>query len=221
MNEWSKKIGYRTPIIQKLFWPKYPYKVSPGQLLALLEMIDATKDSKCSVMEIGVAKGDTSTFILEHLKTSEQRRPVFFLDTFDGFTPESIDVEVSRGKPRDALNLFKYGNADIFRRSLAGAGYSGFQVISGDAAAFNYSLAAPIGAVLLDIDVYKPTLDCLRGIWPFLAEAGGIVVDDCLPNSLWDGSLQAVEEFCAETKISPIRVGGKGMLLRKGATSLP
>lgn len=219
MKEWTKKIAYRAPFIQKFFWPKYSYKITPGQLFTLLQMIEETKEEKSSIIEIGVARGVTSAFILEHLATTKQVRPVFFLDTFDGFTPESVDVEVARGKPRASLDLFKYGNSEVFSRSLHSLGYKDFQVFSGDAAKFDYSRAAPIGAVLLDIDVYKPTLECLHEIWPHLSMNGGVVVDDCVANTLWDGSLQAVEEFCVEKNIVPIRVGGKGMLLRKRAYS--
>ncbi len=215
MKELMKRLIYRNSLMKKSFWPKYPYKISPGQLSTLLGLIDATEGEGSAVMEIGVARGDTSVFLLEHLRNSDSHRPVFFLDTFSGFTDESIEVEIQRGKPRKALKIFRYGNKDIFSRSLHAAGYSDFTVVEGDAAKFDYSKAAPIGVVLLDIDVYLPTLSCLHEIWPHLSDSGGIVVDDCLPNSLWDGSLQAVEEFCADVGVEPTRVGGKGLLIRK------
>ncbi len=69
--------------------------------------------------------------------------------------------------------------------------------------------------MLLDIDVYAPTLAILEQVYPLLVDGGGIVVDDCLADRAWDGSLQAYEEFIAAHGLPFERVGAKGGVIRK------
>lgn len=209
-----KYVLYRAPILSKVMAPRYNYKVNPGQIAALINLINDTRDSGGVIVEIGVAKGDTSAFILEHMKTTDDLRKVYFFDTFEGFTAESINYEVNvRGKSPVFFNAFKYGNEAIFRRNLTSAGYSNFIIQRGDAANFDWSTLGRVGAVLLDIDLYKPTIEVLNQIWPYIVEGGGIVVDDCLAGTPWDGSLQAYEEFIAIQHLPFRRVGKKGGLL--------
>lgn len=196
--------------------PSYPYKLDPAQLAAMLALIDATRDANASVAEIGVAQGDTSVFLLEHLNTVGDGRRLCLFDTFGGFTAESIEVEVSdRGKAAAAYGAFRYGDERRFERNLRKAGYENFRIVKGDASRFDWSSIAPIGAVILDIDLYQPTVSILDAIWPHLVPAGGIVVDDCLPGTPWDGSLQAYEEFIAAHGLPFERVGRKGAVVRK------
>ncbi len=196
--------------------PSYPYKLNPGQLSAMVALIDETRDAGASIAEIGVAKGDTSVFLLEHLRRQRDERPLFLFDTFGGFTPDSVAVEVSRrGKAAGDYGVFRYSDESRFRRNLQRAGYENFRVVKGDASSFDWSTVAPIGAVLLDIDLYQPTIATLDAIWPHLVPAGGIVVDDCLPDTPWDGSLQAYEEFIAAHDLPFERVGEKGAVARK------
>jgi O-methyltransferase len=145
-----------------------------------------------AIVEIGVAQGDTSVFLLEHLKTTGDKRKAYFFDTFSGFTVDAIKYEIGqRGKPQKPYDAFKYGNELSFQKNLQRAGYSNFSIIKGDASIYDWASIAPIAAVLLDIDLYKPTIEILRAIWPHIVEGGGIVVDDCLANTPWDGALQA------------------------------
>jgi hypothetical protein len=196
--------------------PSYPYKLNPGQLGAMLALIDGTRDTGGCVAEIGVAQGDTSVFLLEHLRTNGDPRRLFLFDTFGGFTAESIEVEVSgRGKEAGEYEAFRYGDEKRFARNLRNAGYDRFEIVVGDASRFDWSTVAPIGAVILDIDLYQPTISTLNAIWPRLVPGGGIVVDDCLPGTPWDGSLQAYEEFISAQGLPFERVGEKGAVVRK------
>jgi hypothetical protein len=207
---------YRAPGASRLMAPSYPYKLNPGQLRAMLELIDSTRETGGSVAEIGVAQGDTSVFLLEHLRTTGDPRPLRLFDTFGGFTPESIEVEVSgRGKEAGAYEAFRYGDEKRFATNLRNAGYERFEIVVGDASSFDWSSVAPIGAVILDIDLYQPTIATLNAIWPHLVPGGGVVVDDCLPGTPWDGSLQAYEEFISAHGLPFERVGEKGAVVRK------
>jgi len=216
LKETVKYYAYRLPFVTKAMSPRYPYKINPGQLAALVELIESSRSFGGAVAEIGVAQGDTSVFLLEHLKTVADPRTLYLFDTFAGFTAESIAVEVNdRGKPSSEYDKFQYGDEQIFVRKLRKQGYTNFKTVKGDAARFDWSSIAPIGAVLLDIDLYAPTKTILDDIWPHLRPGGGIVLDDCLADTPWDGSLQAYEEFISAHGLPFERVGHKGAVVRK------
>ncbi len=198
--------------------PKYGYKVDPGELCAMIELINATRKSGAAVAEIGVAKGETSVFLLEHLKTTGDERTLHLFDTFSGFTNTSIDYEVNtRRKSKRDYDAFRYGDEDRFKQNLVELGYTRFKTTQGDAASFDWSSLGPIGALLLDIDLYQPTIKVLEAAYPHLVPGGGIVVDDCLADTPWDGSLQAYEEFIARHNLPFERVGQKGAVVRAPA----
>ena len=210
--------AYRLPFVTEAMTPSYPYKINPGQLAALIELVESSRSYGGSVAEIGVAQGDTSVFLLEHLRSVQDPRTLHLFDTFSGFTAESIEVEVTdRGKKLSEYDKFRYGDEAIFIRKLKKQGYRNFKTFKGDAAKFDWSSIAPIGAVLLDIDLYAPTKKILAEIWPHLQPGGGIVLDDCLADTPWDGSLQAYEEFIEEHGLPFERVGEKGGVVRKRA----
>lgn len=215
LKEAVKYAVYRTPIVGRAMAPVYPFKVDPGELAAMVGLIESSRAAGGAVIEIGVAQGDTSVFLMEHLRTVEDAREVLLFDTFSGFTQSSIELEVeSRGKDRAEFDKFRYGDEEIFRKRLSAAGYSAFRTFKGDAAEFDWSSLGPIGAVLLDIDLYEPTKAILDAIYPHLCPGGGIVVDDCVPGGPWDGSLQAYEEFIGTHGLPFERVGHKGAVVR-------
>lgn len=216
LSEKVKYFAYRLPFVTGIMSPKYGYKVNPGQLAALVNLIESSRDYGGAVCEIGVAQGDTSVFLLEHLKTMQDERPLHLFDTFSGFTEDSIAVEVNqRGKSLKEYDKFRYGDEQIFIRKLRRQGYANFKTHKGDAAKFDWASIAPIGAVLLDIDLYAPTKAIMDAVWPHLRPGGGIVVDDCLAGTPWDGSLQAYEEFIAVHGLPFERAGQKGAVIRK------
>jgi hypothetical protein len=216
IKEALKYATYRLPVIDRLMSPRYPYKIDPGELCALVGLIESSRQSGGSVIEIGVAQGDTSVFLLEHLTTMNDDRELLLFDTFSGFTDDSIAVEVQeRGKDRSEYDKFQYGDEAIFQKKLFRAGYAKFRTFKGDAARFDWSSVAPIGAVLLDIDLYAPTKTILQSIYPCLCMGGGIVVDDCVENTPWDGSLQAYEEFISANNLPFERAGYTGAVIRR------
>lgn len=216
LKEVAKFVVYRTPGLAGMMAPKYPYKINPGQLSAMIEFIEGSREAGGAVAEIGVAQGDTSSFLLEHLRTVGDPRTLLLFDTFSGFTEESISHEVSkRGKPRGEYDKFRYGDERRFQRNLIAAGYTNFRTIAGDAAIYDWKSLGPIGAVLLDIDLYQPTIRIIEAVYPQLVPGGGIVLDDCLADTPWDGSLQAYEEFIKAHGLPFERVGHKGAVIRK------
>src|SRR4051794_9175760 len=111
LTESVKYTIYRTPVLERLMTPSYPYKVDPGELATMIELIEGSRAANGAIAEVGVAKGDTSVFLLEHLRSVGDPRTLMLFDTFSGFTQDSIDVEVGqRGKPVEFFDKFRYGD---------------------------------------------------------------------------------------------------------------
>ena len=214
----AKRIAYRLPVLRNPLLPEYRYWVDPGELAAMVGLIDATRDTGGAVVEVGVARGDTSVFLLEHLRTTGDPRPLTLVDTFDGFTRESVDYEVAnREKRASELSDYSYGSPRIFNHSLARLGYTNYRIIQADCSKVDWSGMGPIGAVFLDVDLYLPTAVTLEALWPLVVPGGGVVLDDCVEPAWCDGALQAYREFIDRHGLPFVRVGGKGALLRKPA----
>ena len=212
----ARRVAYRLPVIRNPMLPEYRYWVDPGELAAMVGLIDATRATDGAVVEIGVARGDTSVFLLEHLRTTGDPRTLVLVDTFEGFTPESIDYEVAnREKRASELSDYSYGSARIFNHSLARLGYTNYRLIRGDCSKVDWKEIGPVGAVFLDVDLYLPTARTLEAMWPLIVPGGGVVLDDCVEPAWCDGALQAYREFIDRHGLPFRRVGGKGALLEK------
>lgn len=213
-GEAVKKLAYRLPPSLGIMTPSYRYQVEPAVLAAFLTLIDRTGAEGGAVVEVGVAQGETSVFVLEHLRSVGDARSATLVDTFAGFTPDSVEFEVSsRGKRPQPMRSYRYGDRDIFERKLRRLGYENFGVVESDAARFDWTSVAPIGAMLLDIDLYLPTKAVLEEVHPLLCPSGGIIVDDCVPGGPWDGAWRACTEFCDERGMTPTTVGRQGRLV--------
>lgn len=210
-----KRIVYRVPVLRNPMLPDYRYWVDPGELAAMVELIDATR-GRGAVVEIGVGRGDTSVFFLEHLRTTADPRRIVFVDTFSGFTKEDIDYEVARRDKRaQEISDYSYGSARIFNRSLARLGYTNYRVIESDCTKVDWEEIGPVGAVFLDVDLYLPTAETLEAIWPLIVPGGGVVIDDCVEPAWCDGALQACREFSQRHGLRVHRAGGKGAVLKE------
>ena len=215
----ARRIVYRTPLLRNLMLPTYPYWVDPGVLAAMLGLVNATRRSGAAVVEIGVGRGDSSVFLLEHLLTTGDPRHLLLVDTFDGFTPESVAHETGeRRKARSEISDYSYLDRRVFELGLKRLGYSNYRFVEGDCAKVNWAeVTGPVGAVLLDVDLYLPTREVLEAIWPLIVPGGGFVVDDCIEPNWADGALQAYSEFTDRHGLPFTRVGRSGGLIVKQA----
>ena len=213
----ARRIVYRTPLLRNVMLPTYPYWVDPGVLAAMVGLIEATRGTGGAVVEIGVGRGDSSVFILEHLMTTRDPRDLVLVDTFDGFTPESIAHETGeRRKTRSEISDYTYLDRRVYEHGLARLGYSNYRIVEGDCAQVDWAgVTGPVGAVLLDVDLYLPTREVLETIWPLVVPGGGFVVDDCIEPNWADGALQAYSEFTDRHGLPFTRVGRSGGLIVK------
>ena len=85
--------------------------------------------------------------------------------------------------------------------------------IEADVAEFDFDSISPISFCLVDVDLYLPTKQCLPRIYNNMSPGGIIVVDDCEADNLYDGAMQAYEEFITDTHVpKKIECGKLGVI---------
>ena len=200
--------------------PQYHFAFDPEQLWLLCDQLDSVADVDGSVLEVGCAQGATTIYLNKHLDQRGRPRPYFCVDTFSGFTARDIEHERTRGHDDDYED-FDFNSPQLFTAAMRLAGLRDrVTVTQADIVEHDLAAAAPVAFALVDVDLYVPMLAGLRKVWPILAPGGVIVVDDCLPNSKWDGALEAYVEVCEELgQPVDIRAGKLGLLRRPLATA--
>ena len=202
-------LAYRLPSpLRDLLLPRYHFGIEPAQLACLVRLIDQNLKIGGVVCEIGVARGYTSIFLLQHMRSTANPMKVVLVDTFTGFTPSSIAYEVShRGKTQSDIDKFKYRSPRRFEKHLRRLGYDNFEVIAENCEEVDWESPGPITVALLDVDLYQPTKRTLERIWPHIVPGGACLVDDCKEGNPWDGALQAYSEFIKEHDLPFVLVG--------------
>lgn len=166
------------------------------RLFTLWQAVGNVAHLSAPAVEIGTYRGGSAALIAEAFRAfAGSEREIHVLDTFEGhldstFSPH--DASLQHGK-------FQRTSAEDVRRFLAG--YPGIQVHQGDASAViktwperQYSL------VHLDVDLYRPTLDCLEYFGPRLVSGGIIVLDDYEAPTC-PGVAEAAREYLAQAPL--------------------
>ncbi len=86
--------------------------------------------------------------------------------------------------------------------------------IQADIKTYDMEPLSPISFCLIDVDLYLPVKAALEKVVRLMHPGGIVVVDDCQEHPLWDGALQAYQEFTSEHGIDPKIVEGQfGLVL--------
>jgi O-methyltransferase len=197
-----KDASLKTGIYNHLFFNVYPYMYEPKQLVFLTECVKSSRDVPGCFVEVGCAYGATTVFLNKTMNGEGIERDYYAIDTFSGFADEHIEHEIkNRGKPASLRDHFTYNKKAWFDRSIALQGIKRVKSVESDVTKFDFSAIQPIAFCLLDVDLYKPNKDVLPKIYAAMSPGGIIVVDDCKPENLWDGTLQAYEEFLQQKQL--------------------
>jgi hypothetical protein len=211
-REFAMKLAF---CYTRLGAPTYPYIVEPIQLATFVNELERVSSIQGSILEIGVAWGMTSRFLCEHLVASGRtHEKLHAIDTFSSFKAEDVEFEIkNRGKTRTEVSGFGYLDFEAWKRNFKEFPF--LMAHQSDCSIFDYASVAPIKFAFIDVDLYLPTLNALRRIYPYLAEGGVLLVDDVKQPCRWDGAFQAYTEFCAEKGLPFQAVGSKMGLIRK------
>jgi hypothetical protein len=213
-----KRVAFRWPGLRELSRPRYGYNIEPAQLAWLCDAIKETRtvgsfdnqQSGC-IVEVGVARGMTSVFLLEHMKQMGDRRAYVCLDTFSGFTRRDVEHEVKvRGKEWNHFRGFQYNQKKIFEENLRKCGFDNVVVHECDAGEFDWRGIPLIDVMLLDVDLYVPTKAVLANSFERWSKRARIMLDDISPGGDYDGAFQAYREFCKSNGFPEVKIGNKG-----------
>ncbi|HVZ66303.1 MAG TPA: TylF/MycF/NovP-related O-methyltransferase [Lacunisphaera sp.] len=213
-----KRALFWSPLRSYLLY-KYRYAFTPAQLARLTALVTEAVAVPGDLCEIGCYRGYTTVFLNRHLDLVAPHKRYLALDTFGGFVAGDVAHEMTkRGKDsaddRRALAKFTINSRRWFDRTMLANGIT--RVTSEAAAVQDFEFPAEVTYcfALIDVDLYLPTKAALEKLWPRLSAGGVIVIDDCHPGHVYDGSRQALEEFCAanglrfevvETKLAVLR----------------
>jgi O-methyltransferase len=195
-----KDISLKTDRNRQLFG-LYPYMFSPAQLIFLANCVTSVSDVPGSFVEVGCAYGATTVFLNKYMNGNAElvERNYYAIDTFRSFVAEHADYEIqTRGKPPSIKKRFKENKKAWFDKSMVVHGLKRVKSIECDATQFDLSSVAPIAFCLIDVDLYIPIKDLLPKVFSAMSSGGIIIVDDCQRDQMWDGALQAYQEFTRE-----------------------
>ena len=158
-------------------------------------------------VECGVAGGHSSMIAaLTLLQLGDESRELYLYDTYSGFDFELLDENDYQGKSIRDYDLSKYSSdstsvSKVYEKLVSTGIQPGrLKLIKGmvEETVPQY-LPEKISVLRLDVDLYQPTLHCLRMMYPRLEKGGYLIIDDY---GHWEGCKKAVHEFFQENGLS-------------------
>ena len=211
-----RDLAMRTGIHAGTMFNVYSYMFDPRQLRFLMDCIQDTAGIPGCCVEAGCAQGNTTAFLRKWMDVQGIKKDYIALDTFSGFVPSHAEYEIQvRGKPTELRDRFSMNKKAWFDFSMKISNITCITSIEGDVAEFSFDSISPISFCLLDVDLYLPIKRCLPRIYDNMSPGGIIVVDDCQSENLFDGAMQAYEEFIADIHVPKKIECGKLGVIRK------
>jgi O-methyltransferase len=161
-----------------------------------MDCVQETASVPGCCVEAGCATGNTTVLLKKWMGAIRLEKLYFALDTFSGFVPSQAEYEVKfRGKPKIISDMFSLNKKKWFDCSVGLASVHSVRSIQTDISDFNFDSIGPISFCLLDVDLYLPTRKSLPNICDNISPRGIIIVDDCKADNIYDGALEAYNEF--------------------------
>lgn len=166
------------------------------------------KNIEGNTAELGVYKGDFAV----HINKEFPEKTLYLFDTFEGFAPEDIEMELSKvkeikvqdGKIEDkfidtsvefVLSRMQYRDKCVVKKGYFPESLEGLE----DKYCF----------VSLDADLYLPILEGLKYFYPRLSKGGYIFIHD-VDGFEYPGAKKAVHEYCDANDITVFYLNDKG-----------
>lgn len=165
--------------------------------LKIFELVESIKNTTGDIIEFGVWNGNTGILIKKILDIKKIKKRVFLFDHFKGLEHYSKkDPKISfkykknyRGKKykiKKLINFFNLKNIKIIDKDATKINETDFKK-------FKFCL------VIMDMDLYLPTINALNSINKRISSKGKIVFDEA-NKKLWSGERKAMNEFLKNNK---------------------
>jgi hypothetical protein len=185
-------------------------RVNFAKFLTHIELFKHTIDLPGSIVECGVFKGMsllTFTKLIEIYCPGDTLKRVIGFDTFSGFV--GLDAkdgipDTKRGKLTGGWNSGEFKSSlekliGVTKKDSMIPRFNRVELVEGDVSKSvpEYIAANPglrISLLHLDLDLYQPTLDALKALYP-LVVSGGVVLLDEYGMEGFPGETQAFDEY--------------------------
>lgn len=194
----QRRILDATPL-RRLIVPRYQFAFSPEQLAFLNTCFLHSHSIPGISLEVGCFVGATTVFLNANYRYGHAPRRYLAIDTFTGFTQADLAHEATqRGKDLSRIDddtLFRMNSLERFRYTMRINGCSQVTAIAMDCNRIaDLDLDELIAFALIDVDLFRPARAALAYVLDRASPGAWILVDDCVADTPFDGSLQAVEE---------------------------
>ena len=191
-----------TGVYDKTFFGVYPYAFDPKQLIFLTECISQVARVSGCFVEAGCDRGATTVLLKKFMNTEQVDRDYYAIDTFSGFISEHVEHEIDiRGKPARIGSYFVNNKKAWFDKTMALHKIRRVTSVECDVTKFDFASISPVAFCLLDVDLYCPIKEVLPKIYAAMVPGAIMIIDDCKASDLWDGALQAYDEFVSERQL--------------------
>ncbi len=185
--------------------PHNPY--SQERKYTLREFVRYTGGMEGAMAECGCYTGASAYFMADTAPDT----PLYLFDSFAGLSPPG---------PEDEADSFSWEAGDMLspestlRRNLSG--YRNVHILKGWIPdRFPEVAERTFRLVHIDVDLYEPTLECLRFFYPRLAPGGVILLDD-YGFTTCPGAYRATNEFMAGKPEYVLHLPtGQGVIIRR------
>jgi O-methyltransferase len=182
----------------------------PERIYALIQAVRYVSKNGIAgaIVECGVWKGGSMAAVARSLmQLGDVSRDLYLFDTFEGMSePTAKDVDYTGARADDVMRAdpgYRCANAplDGVKEVMYGTGYPKEKIhfVKGKVEdTVPGSAPQAIALLRLDTDWYESTKHELVYLFPRLAKAGVIIIDDY---GHWRGSRQACDEYFSENRV--------------------
>jgi len=206
-----EKLAEKRSFAEVMFaFPGYINRYNLTRMLAYFELFKMVQHKPGWIVECGVYRGFSLFALAKFMEIfcmGDKSRKIIGFDNFAGFTelsPEDGKKDEKVGKRvggvspskyrEDVMELMEICNEDAFAPWAKRV-----EIVEGDVEKTipKYVTDNPglrISMLHLDIDLYKPTFEALKHLYPIVVP-GGVVVLDEYAHKDWSGESKALEDF--------------------------
>ena len=151
------------------------------------------------IIEIGTYDGDDSEIICSYLQKNKSDKKYIGIDTFEGYIEEDL---VGANDRSFTNHKSKRWNTSIDALHQRLSRFNNYEIHKGDSKVvipklINDENIMSLSIIYIDCNLYTPSIQAMRDLYPLLSNNGVIAIDEHLVG----GETKAIKEFSKEMKI--------------------
>ena len=165
--------------------------------LKIYDLVKSIENIKGDIIEFGTFRGNTGILIAKILNILKIKKKIYLFDSFKGLQNFQ---KIEGGVKKKFKNKYK-GNKLILKEIIKFFDLKNVKIIENDAVQItnNFFKKYKFSLIILDMDLYEPTIKTLNITQNYLSKGGKYVFDEGNSN-LWLGEKKALNEFLKKNK---------------------